>query len=89
VTAEKAIAAVAYTTNPEVIRKAIVNGLGFDPETHDIRGKEGQFPGALVFDRETGQAVRFFTVKQMDALGEDPMFLNGYAEIIEAEQKKY
>jgi hypothetical protein len=63
--------------------RGVLKGLGYDPETHELGRRRRPFPGFVVRDQE-GRAVQFVSEKTLREFVNDPLFLSGYAEEIEA-----
>jgi hypothetical protein len=61
----------------------VLRGLGYDPETHELSRRRRPFPGFIVRDVD-GRPVQFVSEKQLKKFINDPLFLSGYAEEVEA-----
>lgn len=65
--------------------RALLHALAFDPdETWLISIRRHRQPGVRVVDRQ-GQPLRFYTDKQLKALGEDASFVADYIQHIDSE----
>lgn len=63
---------------------AILNGLGYDPKTHAIARRMHPKPGLVVLDKSM-RPVQFVSAKALRKLGNDSLFMSGYAAHMEAE----
>lgn len=63
--------------------RGVLKGLGYDPETHQLSRRRRPFAGFVVRD-EQGQPVQFVSERQLMEFCNDPLFLSGYAEEVEA-----
>lgn len=63
--------------------RGVLRGLGYDPETHELSRRRRPFPGFIVRDQD-GKPVQFVSEKQLKKFVNDPLFLSGYAEEVEA-----
>ena len=63
--------------------RGLLSGLGYDPDTCQLDRRQRPFPGLVVRD-SAGKPLQFVGEKALRKLTDDPLFMSGYAEEVEA-----